>query len=158
MVTKLDELNINDWIELELENNWTYGRVVFFTYPFDENMMKATVEFDDGMKVEIDEKSDFKKVSEWQTKRLEEIRQNKEDVRKEVSKIKVPDHYRGSSDIDLIEFFYQQWGLEALRAVTSFNIQRYALRLGRKDEETKELSKIIDYAERFIEKKEVHND
>lgn len=69
----------------------------------------------------------------------------------------VPNHYQGTSEIDLIEFFYQQWGLEALKAVTSFNIQRYALRLGRKDEETKELWKIIDYAQRYIEKKEKEN-
>lgn len=71
--------------------------------------------------------------------------------------INVPSHYKGSGDIDLIEFFYQQWGLEALKAVTSFNIQRYALRLGRKDAETKELEKIIAYAQRYIEKIEEEN-
>lgn len=70
----------------------------------------------------------------------------------------VPNHYQGTSEIDLIEFFYQQWGLEALKAVTSFNIQRYALRLGRKDDETNELRKVIQYAQRYIEKVEAQND
>lgn len=76
----------------------------------------------------------------------------------ELREKEVPTHYQGSSDIDLIEFFYQQWGLEALKAVTSFNIQRYALRLGRKDDETNELRKVIQYAQRFIDKKEKEND
>ncbi|KOR12034.1 hypothetical protein AMC75_11760 [Staphylococcus carnosus] len=63
----------------------------------------------------------------------------------------IPSHYQGTGDIDLIEFCRQQFTPEMFRGAMMFTIMRYATRLGRKDENVKELNKIIDYAERYKE-------
>lgn len=62
-----------------------------------------------------------------------------------------PSHYKGTGDIDLIEFCRQQFTPEMFRGAMMFTIMRYGTRLGRKDEKVKELNKIIDYAERYKE-------
>lgn len=58
-------------------------------------------------------------------------------------------HYAGTDGVDVIAFIEQQWGAEAVRGFMAGNIIKYATRLGRKDDEDKELAKIIDYAERY---------
>lgn len=58
-------------------------------------------------------------------------------------------HYAGKDGVDVIAFIEQQWSPEAVRGFMAGNIIKYATRLGRKDDEDKELAKIIDYAERY---------
>lgn len=58
-------------------------------------------------------------------------------------------HYSGSEGVDMIAFIEQQWSKDAVRGFMAGNIVKYATRLGRKDEEVKELDKIIDYAQRY---------
>lgn len=162
MVSIIEDLKVDDWIVYMTNEGNKYGKIVYFSFPFTSSDVQIIVESVDGMQYQIGEHVVLEKVSKDIAKELSLYKNTMEE--KEMAKAselrekEVPTHYQGSSDIDLIEFFYQQWGLEALKAVTSFNIQRYALRLGRKDEETNELWKIIDYAERYIEKKEKEND
>lgn len=162
MVKNIDELNVGEWIVYQTKKGNKYGKIVYFSFPFTSSEVEIVVESVDGMQYQIDEHVVLEKVSKDIAKELSLYKNTMEE--KEMAKAselrekEVPTHYQGSGDIDLIEFFYQQWGMEALKAVVSFNIQRYALRLGRKDEETQELWKIIEYAERFIDKKEKEND
>ena len=162
MVKYIEDLKIGEWIVYQTNKGNKYGQIVYFSFPFSDNSIQIIVESVDGMQYQIGEHVVLEKVSKDIAKELSLYKNTMEEKEmaksSELREKEVPTHYQGSSDIDLIEFFYQQWGLEALKAVTSFNIQRYALRLGRKDEETNELWKIIDYAERYIEKKEKEND
>lgn len=172
MVKNIEDLNVGDWIVYQTKKGNKYGKIVYFSFLFANSDVEIIVESVDGMQFRISEHVVLEKVSKDISKELSIYKntmeekamatarkltlEEKEQLQKHEKE--VPTHYRGSSDIDLIEFFYQQWGMEALKAVVSFNIQRYALRLGRKDEETQELWKIIEYAERFIDKKEKEND
>ena len=162
MVSIIEDLKVDDWIVYMTKEGNKYGKIVYFSFPFTSSDIQIIVESVDGMQYQIDEHVVLEKVSKDIAKELSLYKNTMEE--KEMAKAselrekEVPTHYQGSGDIDLIEFFYQQWGMEALKAVVSFNIQRYALRLGRKDEETQELKKIIDYAQRFIDKKEKEND
>ena len=162
MVSIIEDLKVDDWIVYMTNEGSKYGQIVYFSFPFTSSDVQIIVESVDGMQYQIGEHVVLEKVSKDIAKELSLYKNTMEE--KEMAKAselrekEVPTHYQGSGDIDLIEFFYQQWGMEALKAVTSFNIQRYALRLGRKDEETNELWKIIDYAQRYIEKKEKEND
>lgn len=182
MVKNIEELNVGEWIVYQTKKGNKYGKIVYFSFPFTSSEVEIVVESVDGMQFRVNENLVLETVSKDISKELSIYKNTMEEkamatARKlnseEKEKMKqyntgglttsqkankVPTHYQGSSDIDLIEFFYQQWGMEALKAVVSFNIQRYALRLGRKDEETQELWKIIEYAERFIDKKEKEND
>ncbi|MDW8564684.1 DUF3310 domain-containing protein [Staphylococcus shinii] len=74
------------------------------------------------------------------------IQENKEYVENARN---TPSHYSG--DIDFIEYFAGQSTPEELRGAMKFTIGKYATRLGRKDEEIKELDKIIDFATRYKE-------
>ena len=162
MVKNIDELNVGEWIVYMTKEGNKYGKIVYFSFPFTSSDVQIIVESVDGMQYQIDEHVVLEKVSKDIAKELSLYKNTMEEKEmaksSELREKEVPTHYQGSGDIDLIEFFYQQWGMEALKAVVSFNIQRYALRLGRKDEETQELKKIIDYAQRFIDKKEKEND
>lgn len=143
---KLHELNVEDWIQFRISNRSQsmIGKIMYFTCPFEDSDIKAIVKLTDGRKIEIDTCTDFAKLDLPYKQKIdhEEVAENKKDI---------PDHYTGG-EIDLIEYFYQQRGLDAMVDMTSFNIQRYASRLGRKDEMVSELNKIIDYAERLKEK------
>ncbi|PCF70783.1 hypothetical protein B4W72_11795 [Staphylococcus delphini] len=59
-----------------------------------------------------------------------------------------PAHY-GNSDIDLIDYWCERYSAEELRGAFKSQISKYVDRLGYKDDEVKELNKIIDYAERY---------
>lgn len=162
MVSIIEGLKVDDWIVYMTNEGNKYGKIVYFSFPFTSSDVQIIVESVDGMQYQIDEHVVLEKVSKDIAKELSLYKNTMEEKEmaksSELREKEVPTHYQGSGDIDLIEFFYQQWGMEALKAVVSFNIQRYALRLGRKDEETQELKKIIDYAQRFIDKKEKEND
>ncbi|UBH16384.1 DUF3310 domain-containing protein [Macrococcus armenti] len=66
--------------------------------------------------------------------------------------INPPSHYRAKdSGMDVIQFLESQMSAEAYKGFMIGNILKYATRTGRKDEEVKELDKIIDYAQRMKE-------
>lgn len=60
-----------------------------------------------------------------------------------------PDHYNAS--VDVIDFFKMHFGEEDMKKVHLFNIIKYATRFGKKDDELKEVNKIIHYAEMLKE-------
>ncbi|MBA8778652.1 DUF3310 domain-containing protein [Staphylococcus schleiferi subsp. coagulans] len=62
--------------------------------------------------------------------------------------VKRPVHY-GSSEIDLIDYWCERYSPEELRGAFKSQISKYVDRLGYKDDEIKELNKIIDYATRY---------
>ncbi|EIK0288704.1 DUF3310 domain-containing protein [Staphylococcus pseudintermedius] len=59
-----------------------------------------------------------------------------------------PAHY-GDSNKDLIDYWCERYSTEELRGVFKSQISKYVDRLGYKDDEIKELNKIIDYATRY---------
>ncbi|HGH0841903.1 TPA: DUF3310 domain-containing protein [Staphylococcus pseudintermedius] len=59
-----------------------------------------------------------------------------------------PKHY-GNSEIDLIDYWCERYSAEELRGAFKSQISKYVDRLGYKDDEIKELNKIIDYATRY---------
>ncbi|HEC2226224.1 TPA: DUF3310 domain-containing protein [Staphylococcus delphini] len=59
-----------------------------------------------------------------------------------------PAHY-GNSNKDLIDYWCERYSAEELRGAFKSQISKYVDRLGHKDDEVKELNKIIDYAERY---------
>ncbi|MEJ7540376.1 DUF3310 domain-containing protein [Staphylococcus intermedius] len=59
-----------------------------------------------------------------------------------------PDHY-GTSNSDLIDYWCERYSSEELRGAFKSQMSKYVDRLGYKDDEVKELNKIIDYAERY---------
>lgn len=63
----------------------------------------------------------------------------------------IPSHYRGKDGIDVIEFLRQQMTSDEFKGFMTGNIIKYATRLGRKDDEVKELEKIEVYAKRLKE-------
>ena len=60
-----------------------------------------------------------------------------------------PDHY--NAKVDVIDFFKMHFGENDMKKVHLFNIIKYATRFGKKDEELKEVNKIIHYAEMLKE-------
>lgn len=65
-------------------------------------------------------------------------------------------HYQSNTDdgIDLIDFWHMQMTDEEFQGAMKSQISKYAIRLGRKDDRVKELTKIEDYARRYREKLE----
>lgn len=61
---------------------------------------------------------------------------------------KRPNHY-GSGKSDLIDYWCQRYNPDELRGAFKSQISKYIDRLGYKDDEIKELNKIIDYATRY---------
>lgn len=67
-----------------------------------------------------------------------------------------PNHY--NAKVDVIDFFKMHFGEEDMKKVHLFNIIKYATRFGKKDEELKEVNKIIHYAEMLKEIVESEDD
>ncbi|WP_194750010.1 DUF3310 domain-containing protein [Staphylococcus chromogenes] len=61
---------------------------------------------------------------------------------------KRPSHY-GTGKSDLIDYWCQRYNPDELRGAFKSQISKYIDRLGYKDDEVKELNKIIDYATRY---------
>ncbi|HAR5807112.1 TPA: DUF3310 domain-containing protein [Staphylococcus pseudintermedius] len=57
-------------------------------------------------------------------------------------------HY-GDSNKDLIDYWCERYSAEELKGAFKSQISKYVDRLGYKDDEIKELNKIIDYATRY---------
>lgn len=105
----------------------------------------AKVETEAGRKIEIDDTWDFVKVNEPFTRKV--------DV-KEGQDNNIPDHYKGSENIDVIDFLYQQLPFEQFKGFMKGNMIKYPVRAGRKDDELADFKKARDYADRLIEKME----
>ena len=106
----------------------------------------AKVETEAGRKIEIDDTWDFVKVNEPFTRRV--------DMQKEQDS-NIPNHYKGSENIDVIDFLYQQLPFEQFKGFMKGNMIKYPVRAGRKDDELADIKKARDYADRLIEKLEV---
>lgn len=65
-------------------------------------------------------------------------------------------HYQSNTDdgIDLIDFWHMQMSPEEFKGAMKSHIEKYVVRLGRKDDLISELTKIEDYARRYREKLE----
>ncbi|PTG53061.1 hypothetical protein BU679_01200 [Staphylococcus chromogenes] len=61
---------------------------------------------------------------------------------------KRPSHY-GLGKSDLIDYWCERYSPDELRGAFKSQISKYVDRLGYKDDEVKELNKIIDYATRY---------
>lgn len=59
-----------------------------------------------------------------------------------------PNHY-GNGKSDLIDYWCERYSPDELRGAFKSQISKYIDRLGYKDDEVKELNKIIDYATRY---------
>ncbi|EII2690574.1 DUF3310 domain-containing protein [Staphylococcus pseudintermedius] len=59
-----------------------------------------------------------------------------------------PAHY-GDSNKDLIDYWCERYSPEELRGAFKSQMSKYVDRLGYKDDQVKELNKIIDYATRY---------
>lgn len=60
----------------------------------------------------------------------------------------VPNHYNNGGE-DYIDRTFRTGTKEEIRGAIKFSIGKYVDRLGKKDDEVKELAKIIDYATRY---------
>lgn len=69
------------------------------------------------------------------------------------------DHYQSNTDdgIDLIDFWHMQMTPEEFQGAMKSHMDKYVVRLGRKDDRISELIKIEDYARRYREKLEQDN-
>ncbi|MBE7332492.1 DUF3310 domain-containing protein [Staphylococcus haemolyticus] len=73
---------------------------------------------------------------------------------KEEQDSNIPNHYKGSENIDVIDFLYQQLPFEQFKGFMKGNMIKYPVRAGRKDDELADIKKARDYADRLIEKME----
>lgn len=105
----------------------------------------AIVELEDGRKIEIDDSWEFMKVNEPFTRKV--------DMQEEQDN-NIPEHYKGSENIDVIDFLYQQLPFEQFKGFMKGNMIKYPVRAGRKDDELADIKKARDYANRLIEKME----
>lgn len=105
----------------------------------------AIVELEDGRKIEIDDSWEFMKVDEPFTRKV--------DMQEEQDN-NIPNHYKGSENIDVIDFLYQQLPFEQFKGFMKGNMIKYPVRAGRKDDELADIKKARDYADRLIEKME----
>ncbi|WP_080363989.1 DUF3310 domain-containing protein [Staphylococcus haemolyticus] len=142
----------------------------------------AKVETEAGRKIEIDDTWDFVKVNEPFTRKIKysgdtemeidvvdkitgakfttDVKEQEVDIPSNTSFYKeeqdsnIPNHYKGSENIDVIDFLYQQLPFEQFKGFMKGNMIKYPVRAGRKDDELADIKKARDYADRLIEKME----
>lgn len=110
-----------------------------------KTIWKAEVENQAGYKFTLTDNDDFVKVNEPFTRKV--------DMQEEQDN-NIPNHYKGSENIDVIDFLYQQLPFEQFKGFMKGNMIKYPVRAGRKDDELEDFKKARDYAERLIEKME----
>ncbi|WP_180548882.1 DUF3310 domain-containing protein [Staphylococcus haemolyticus] len=110
-----------------------------------KTIWKAEVENQGGFKFTLTDNDDFVKVNEPFTRKV--------DMQKEQDN-NIPNHYKGSENIDVIDFLYQQLPFEQFKGFMKGNMIKYPVRAGRKDDELADIKKARDYADRLIEKME----
>ncbi|NMD91152.1 DUF3310 domain-containing protein [Staphylococcus hominis] len=146
------ELNKNDVVQFQCANkkfsafqtaivNRVYAEEILL-----KTVWKAEVENQGGYKFTLTDNDDFMKVNEPFTRKV--------DMQEEQDN-NIPDHYKGSENIDVIDFLYQQLPFEQFKGFMKGNMIKYPVRAGRKDDELADIKKTRDYADRLIEKMEV---
>lgn len=110
-----------------------------------KTIWKAEVENQGGFKFTLTDNDDFVKVNEPFTRKVD--MQEEQDSN-------IPNHYKGSKNIDVIDFLYQQLPFEQFKGFMKGNMIKYPVRAGRKDDELADIKKARDYADRLIEKLE----
>ncbi|OHS38895.1 hypothetical protein HMPREF3265_08785 [Staphylococcus sp. HMSC62B09] len=150
---RIVELNRNDIVQFQCANkkfsafqtaivNRVYAEEILL-----KTVWKAEVENQAGYKFTLTDSDDFMKVNEPFTRKVN-LKQKKQDNN-------IPDHYKGSENIDVIDFLYQQLPFEQFKGFMKGNMIKYPVRAGRKDDELADIKKARDYADRLIEKMEV---
>lgn len=147
-----------------------------------KTIWKAEVENQGGYKYTLTDNDDFVKVNEPFTRKVKhsgetelkidvvdkntgakfttDIQEIDVDVARNTPLYKkeqdnnIPDHYKGSENIDVIDFLYQQLPFEQFKGFMKGNMIKYPVRAGRKDDELADFKKARDYADRLIEKME----
>lgn len=110
-----------------------------------KTIWKAEVENQGGFKFTLTDNDDFVKVNEPFTRKVD--MQEEQDSN-------IPNHYKSSENIDVIDFLYQQLPFEQFKGFMKGNMIKYPVRAGRKDDELADIKKARDYADRLIEKME----
>ncbi|EGQ1710915.1 DUF3310 domain-containing protein [Staphylococcus pseudintermedius] len=140
---EIKELKINDEVSVKVgmqrlrdtdDEKWIY-EPIFETakvVEVDKKYEYANVVFENGTYDEIDADVEWYKIPS-NTKIATHDR---------------PAHY-GDSNKDLIDYWCERYSAEELRGAFKSQISKYVDRLGYKDDEIKELNKIIDYATRY---------
>ncbi|EGQ3348482.1 DUF3310 domain-containing protein [Staphylococcus pseudintermedius] len=140
---EIKELKINDEVSVKVstqrlrdtdDEKWIY-EPIFETakvVEVDKKYEYANVVFENGTYDEIDADVEWYKIPS-NTKIATHDR---------------PAHY-GDSNKDLIDYWCERYSPEELRGAFKSQISKYVDRLGYKDDEIKELNKIIDYATRY---------
>lgn len=116
------------------DDKWVY-EPIFETakvVEMDKNFQFATIIFKDGTFGEVNADTEWYKIPS-NTKIATHDR---------------PAHY-GDSNKDLIDYWCERYSAEELKGAFKSQISKYVDRLGYKDDEIKELNKIIDYATRY---------
>ncbi|EJL8315740.1 DUF3310 domain-containing protein [Staphylococcus pseudintermedius] len=143
---KIKDLKTNDEVSVKVstqrlrdtdDEKWIY-EPIFETAKVvvvDKKYEYANVVFENGTYDEIDADVEWYKIPS-NTKIA-----THEDVER-------PAHY-GDSNKDLIDYWCERHSAEELRGAFKSQISKYVDRLGYKDDEIKELNKIIDYATRY---------
>ncbi|MFB3194859.1 DUF3310 domain-containing protein [Staphylococcus pseudintermedius] len=140
---EIKELKINDEVSVKVgmqrlrdtdDEKWIYEPIFEMAkvVEVDKDFQYATVVFKDGTFGEIN--ADV----EWYL-----IPSNTK-----IATHERPAHY-GNSNKDLIDYWCERYSAEELRGAFKSQISKYVDRLGYKDDEIKELNKIIDYATRY---------
>ncbi|MGS3943834.1 DUF3310 domain-containing protein [Staphylococcus pseudintermedius] len=140
---EIKELKINDEVSVKVgmqrlrdtdDEKWIY-EPIFETakvVEVDKKYEYANVVFENGTYDEIDADVEWYKIP---------------------SNTKIATHDRsahyGDSNKDLIDYWCERYSAEELRGAFKSQISKYVDRLGYKDDEIKELNKIIDYATRY---------
>ncbi|PCF56339.1 DUF3310 domain-containing protein [Staphylococcus delphini] len=140
---EIKELKINDEVSVKVrtqrlrdtdDEKWIY-EPIFETakvVEVDKDGLFASIVFDDGKWGELDKDTEWYPIPS-STKIATHDR---------------PAHY-GDSNKDLIDYWCERYSAEELKGAFKSQISKYVDRLGYKDDEIKELNKIIDYATRY---------
>ncbi|EGQ3337330.1 DUF3310 domain-containing protein [Staphylococcus pseudintermedius] len=143
---EIKDLKIGDKVSVEVgsqqfkdtdDEKWVY-ETIFGTAEVtkvNETYEYANVIFENGTYGEIDADVEWYKITS----------NTKIATHEDVERLA---HY-GDSNKDLIDYWCERYSAEELRGVFKSQISKYVDRLGYKDDEIKELNKIIDYATRY---------
>lgn len=133
-MTQITDLNVGDIVHISRFGGFEYDSVAQVVSVFKE-LNQATIY--DGTTTEILDNDDIFEIDA-------------------PAKVARTAHYQSNTDegIDLIDFWHMQMSKEEFRGAMKSQISKYAIRLGRKDEEIAELKKIEDYARRYRQKLE----
>lgn len=133
-MSKIKDLKVDQKLHLFFDNDWHFVTVDEVDY----QQEIAKVHFEDNNWTMIDDEDEFRVLI---------TDREVDNVNKKIS-VNRPSHY-GNSEIDLIDFWCERYSKEELRGAFKSQISKYVDRLGYKDDEIKELDKIIDYATRY---------